>query len=29
MNAITRSEWAQVDAPTVTFTLNGREVRGR
>jgi formate dehydrogenase major subunit len=28
MNAITRSEWAQVDAPTVTFTLNGREVRG-
>jgi formate dehydrogenase major subunit len=26
MNAITRAERAQADAPTVTFTLNGREV---
>ncbi|HEY5800113.1 MAG TPA: 2Fe-2S iron-sulfur cluster-binding protein, partial [Burkholderiaceae bacterium] len=29
MNAITRKEWAQIDAPEVTFTLNGRPVRGR
>jgi formate dehydrogenase major subunit len=29
MNAITRNEIAQIDAPTVTFELNGREVSGR
>src|SRR5713101_3595735 len=29
MNAITRNEMAQLDAPVVTFTLNGREVHGR
>jgi formate dehydrogenase major subunit len=29
MNAITRSEFAQIDVPTVTFELNGREVTGR
>jgi formate dehydrogenase major subunit len=28
MNAITRAERAQFEAPTVTFTLNGREVTG-
>jgi formate dehydrogenase major subunit len=28
MNAITRTERAQFDAPTVTFTLNGRQVTG-
>jgi formate dehydrogenase major subunit len=28
MNAITRTERAQFEAPTVTFTLNGREVTG-
>ena len=28
MNAITRAERAQFEAPTVTFTLNGREVSG-
>src|SRR6266481_9107069 len=26
MNAITRTERAQFDAPTVTFTLDGREI---
>ncbi|MDO8304617.1 formate dehydrogenase subunit alpha [Herminiimonas sp.] len=29
MNAITRKEMAQLDVPTVTFELNGREVTGR
>ena len=29
MNAVTRAERAQLDAPTVAFTLNGREVVGR
>ncbi|MES2026004.1 MAG: formate dehydrogenase subunit alpha [Pseudomonadota bacterium] len=29
MNAITRSEMAQLEVPTVTFELNGREVTGR
>jgi formate dehydrogenase major subunit len=29
MNAITRHELAQLEAPTVTFSLNGREVTGR
>src|SRR5450830_798296 len=29
MNAITRSEFAQIDVPTVTFELNGRSVSGR
>jgi formate dehydrogenase major subunit len=29
MNAITRNELAQLDAPVVTFTLNGREVQAR
>lgn len=29
MNAITRSEMALLDVPTVTFELNGREVTGR
>ena len=29
MNAITRAERAQIETPTVTFTLNGREVVGR
>jgi formate dehydrogenase major subunit len=29
MNAITRSELAQLEVPTVTFELNGREVTGR
>src|SRR6476469_412505 len=29
MNAITRNELAQIDVPTVTFELNGREVTGR
>ncbi|MDQ2927434.1 MAG: formate dehydrogenase subunit alpha [Pseudomonadota bacterium] len=28
MNAITRAERAQIEAPTITFTLNGREVIG-
>jgi formate dehydrogenase major subunit len=28
MNAITRIERAQFEAPTVTFTLNGRPVTG-
>src|SRR5271156_2162821 len=28
MNAITRADRAQFEAPTVTFTLNGREVSG-
>ena len=29
MNAITRSEFNQIDVPTVTFELNGRSVSGR
>ena len=29
MNAITRQELAQLDAPQVSFSLNGREVSGR
>ena len=29
MNAITRQELAQLDAPLVSFSLNGREVTGR
>ncbi|MEO8407333.1 MAG: formate dehydrogenase subunit alpha [Oxalobacteraceae bacterium] len=29
MNAITRNEMAQLDAPVVTFKLNGREVDGK
>ena len=29
MNAITRNEAAQLDAPTVSFTLNGREVSAK
>ena len=29
MNAITRKEAAALDAPTVRFELNGREVSGR
>jgi formate dehydrogenase major subunit len=29
MNAITRSELAQLDVPVVSFSLNGREVSGR
>jgi formate dehydrogenase major subunit len=29
MNAITRNELAQLDAPTVTFEINGQEVSGR
>ena len=29
MNAITRQELAQLDAPVVNFSLNGREVSGR
>lgn len=29
MNAITRSEFTQIDVPTVTFELNGRSVSGR
>jgi len=29
MNAITRAEREMIDAPTVTFTLNGKEVQGR
>lgn len=29
MNAITRAEADQIDAPTVTFTLNGKPVQGR
>src|SRR5690349_14282205 len=29
MNAITRNELAQIDVPTVSFELNGREVTGR
>ncbi|RBA23249.1 formate dehydrogenase subunit alpha [Herminiimonas fonticola] len=29
MNAITRNEMAQLEVPTVTFELNGREVTGR
>jgi formate dehydrogenase major subunit len=29
MNAITRNELAQIDAPTVSFELNGRTVTGR
>jgi len=29
MNAITKNELAQIDAPVVTFELNGREVSGR
>jgi formate dehydrogenase major subunit len=29
MNAITRNELAQLDVPTVDFTLNGKPVRGR
>ena len=29
MNAITRNELAQLDVPTVSFELNGREVTGR
>ena len=29
MNAITRKEAAALDAPVVSFELNGREVRDR
>jgi formate dehydrogenase major subunit len=29
MNAITRNELAQLDAPTVTFEINGQEVSGK
>lgn len=29
MNAITRQELAELDAPLVSFSLNGREVQGR
>ncbi|WP_151447858.1 formate dehydrogenase subunit alpha [Lacisediminimonas profundi] len=29
MNAITRNEMAQIDVPSVSFELNGREVTGR
>lgn len=29
MNAITRNEAAQLDAPLVRFELNGREVQGK
>ena len=29
MNAITRAERESIDAPTVNFTLNGKEVAGR
>ncbi|MGV3740805.1 MAG: formate dehydrogenase subunit alpha [Burkholderiaceae bacterium] len=29
MNAITRNELAQLDAPTVTFEINGKEVSGK
>ncbi|WP_048439914.1 formate dehydrogenase subunit alpha [Caenimonas sp. SL110] len=29
MNAITRQELAQLDVPTVTFSLNGKDVTGR
>ncbi|RZJ20439.1 MAG: 2Fe-2S iron-sulfur cluster binding domain-containing protein, partial [Haliea sp.] len=29
MNAVTRQELAQLDAPVVSFSLNGREVTGR
>ncbi len=29
MNAVTRAERASIDAPTVVFTLDGREVAGR
>ncbi|MFT4992358.1 MAG: formate dehydrogenase major subunit, partial [Polaromonas sp.] len=29
MNAITRQELAELDAPLVSFSLNGREVLGR
>ncbi len=29
MNAITRNELAQLETPTVTFSLNGREVTGK
>jgi formate dehydrogenase major subunit len=29
MNAITRSEFTQIDVPTITFELNGRTVSGR
>ena len=29
MNAITRQELAELDAPLVSFSLNGREVSGR
>jgi formate dehydrogenase major subunit len=29
MNAVTRQELAQLDSPTVTFSLNGREVTAR
>ena len=29
MNAITRSEIAQLDAPVVSFSINGRAVQGR
>lgn len=29
MNAITRQELSELDAPTVSFSLNGREVTGR
>ena len=29
MNAITRNEAAMLDAPTVSFTLNGREVSAK
>jgi hypothetical protein len=29
MNAITRNELAHLDAPTVSFTLNGKEVQGK
>ena len=29
MNAITRQEVTELDAPTVSFSLKGREVTGR
>src|SRR3954464_15027077 len=29
MNAVTRAELAQIEAPTVTFSLNGKQVEAR
>jgi len=29
MNAVTRAELAQIEAPTVKFSLNGKQVEGR